>query len=121
MNTAKNLLSLFLSIVFLVISIGVNFSYVKCPSSSSCCSENISCCSLLKNDNCCYIKNIELKFDFETPLNKTDRPFNLSLSIVQVPLFISFQSFFSTFLIKNIFHFQLKIFDKNIFYKQFRL
>tara|TARA_B100000401_G_C52398969_1_gene527891 strand:- start:246 stop:611 length:366 start_codon:yes stop_codon:yes gene_type:complete len=121
MNIAKNLLSLFLSIVFLVISIGVNFSYIKCPSNSSCCFENISCCSSLKNDDCCYIKNIELKFDFETPLNKTDRLFNLSLFLVQIPLFVSFQSYFSSFLIKNIFYFQLKILDKNIFHQQFRL
>ena len=110
MNIAKNLLSLFLSIVFLVISIGVNFSYIKCPSNSSCCSENISCCSSLKNDDCCYIKNIELKFDFETPLNKTDRIFNLSLFLEQIPFFVSFQSYFSSFLIKKYILFSIKNF-----------
>ena len=117
----KKLIVIIFIFVFLVISVGVNFSYIKCPASSSCCSENISCCSSLKNDDCCYIKNIELKFDFETPLNKTDRLFNLSLFFLQIPLFVSFQSYFSSFLIKNIFYFQLKILDKNIFHQQFRL
>ena len=73
-NQFKHLLNSTLAILVLLMSVGISYSTISCPKTKnqkSCCAvEQITCCTVEITDNCCYLKTIDIQFDFDVPVEK---------------------------------------------------
>ena len=89
-NLFKYLLNSSLAILVYLLSVGVSYSTIICPKKNNqknCCNlEQITCCSVEISHNCCYEEILEIKFEFDVPIEKKQESPNFFIAFTQ-PLY----------------------------------
>ena len=86
-NLFKYLLNSSLAILVYLLSVGVSYSTIICPKKNNqknCCNlEQITCCSVEISHNCCYEEILEIKFEFDVPIEKKQKSPNFLIAFTQ--------------------------------------
>ena len=89
-NIFKYLLNSSLAILVYLLSVGVSYSTTSCPKTKNqkncCTTEQTTCCSVEILHNCCYEETLEIKFEFDVPIEKEQESPNFFIAFTQ-PLY----------------------------------